>query len=301
MEFEEDLQQSAGVRQIIKLNVGGSKFTTSLSTLRNIPGNMLSAMFSGKFKVLSDEEGYYFIDRDGTYFRHVLNLLRSPTDFRIDLPRGEMLELEREARFYGLYDALVATYVKQSTDKAVELVYSSFSGHYYYVMRNDVGQWVGWTNFEIVPDNHTRDPNNNSDITTNDGSEVDEQNQQEDITADDANDPVSNQYNHPTGSAHTNPTRGASTTSGDHGEPTTTSSSSSLQRSCQRNANYNYVDIYDYTYIRQHSVLIQVCPQCKYGSVDVLGQDVLDEFFLAGRRHLPVQQPRTEHCMICPY
>ena len=37
---------------------------------------MLAAMFSGRHLTAIDEDGRYFIDRDGTHFRHILNFLR---------------------------------------------------------------------------------------------------------------------------------------------------------------------------------------------------------------------------------
>jgi uracil-DNA glycosylase len=37
---------------------------------------MLAAMFSGRHLNSQDEDGRYFIDRDGTHFRHILNFLR---------------------------------------------------------------------------------------------------------------------------------------------------------------------------------------------------------------------------------
>ncbi|KAJ1427784.1 BTB/POZ protein [Ochromonadaceae sp. CCMP2298] len=91
---------------ILKLNVGGAKFTTSISTVHNVKDSMLSAMFSGRHTQIPDAEGYHFIDRDGTHFRHILNLLRFPTEFEVDLPEGELRELEREAQYYGLSEIL---------------------------------------------------------------------------------------------------------------------------------------------------------------------------------------------------
>ena len=61
----------------IKLNVGGQYFTTSLETLTKDPGSMLHAMFSGRFDTKPAEDGSYFIDRDGTHFRYILNYLRT--------------------------------------------------------------------------------------------------------------------------------------------------------------------------------------------------------------------------------
>lgn len=37
---------------------------------------MLAAMFSGRHELDTDSEGQYFIDRDGAYFKHILNFLR---------------------------------------------------------------------------------------------------------------------------------------------------------------------------------------------------------------------------------
>ena len=85
----------------IKLNVGGQYFTTSVQTLTQDKGSMLHAMFSGRFDTKPGEDGSYFIDRDGTHFRYILNYLRTgylliPDD---KLIRKEILE---EAEFYQI-------------------------------------------------------------------------------------------------------------------------------------------------------------------------------------------------------
>ena len=60
----------------IKLNVGGKIYKTTLDTLKKDPDSMLCAMFSGRFELKADEDdGAYFIDRDGKLFRWVLNQL----------------------------------------------------------------------------------------------------------------------------------------------------------------------------------------------------------------------------------
>jgi len=61
----------------LKLDVGGIKFSTTLTTLTADPNSMFAAMFSGRFPVEKNEEGYIFIDRDGHYFNHILNWLRN--------------------------------------------------------------------------------------------------------------------------------------------------------------------------------------------------------------------------------
>ncbi|XP_070577397.1 BTB/POZ domain-containing protein KCTD7-like [Ptychodera flava] len=83
---------------VVRLNVGGMHFTTRLSTLRKHDGSVLAAMFSGRHIAEKDEDGRFFIDRDGTYFIHILNYLRDEV-----LPPPEVVTLVYdEAQYYGL-------------------------------------------------------------------------------------------------------------------------------------------------------------------------------------------------------
>ncbi|KAL1918600.1 uncharacterized protein VTP21DRAFT_2622 [Calcarisporiella thermophila] len=86
----------------IKLNVGGLLFETSLTTLKRDPNSMLAAMFSGRHSLKPDPDGSYFIDRDGTHFRLILNYLR---DFRMPPQQLDDItvdEITREAAFYQI-------------------------------------------------------------------------------------------------------------------------------------------------------------------------------------------------------
>ena len=85
----------------VKLNVGGHHFTTSVQTLTKDPNSMLAAMFSGKFEMKPSEDGTFFIDRDGTYFRFILNYL---CNGELILSEGPtfLKELEAEAKFYQI-------------------------------------------------------------------------------------------------------------------------------------------------------------------------------------------------------
>ena len=62
---------------------------------------MLAAMFSRKFEMQPSEDGSFFIDRDGTYFRFILNFLRTG---KLTLPEGATFtkELGEEAEFYQI-------------------------------------------------------------------------------------------------------------------------------------------------------------------------------------------------------
>ena len=85
----------------VKLNVGGDKFETTLSTLTRQPDSTLAVMFSGRHEVPQDDDGYVFIDRDGTHFRTILNFLRTGV---LDLPKSQKAanELTRELQYYQL-------------------------------------------------------------------------------------------------------------------------------------------------------------------------------------------------------
>ena len=77
---------------------------------------MLHAMFSGRFDTKANEDGSYFIDRDGTHFRYILNYLRTG---QLVVPEDNTVrrELLTEAEFYqvqGIIDELKARPFKDS-------------------------------------------------------------------------------------------------------------------------------------------------------------------------------------------
>eukprot|EP00112_Aurelia_sp_Birch-Aquarium-sp1_P022347 Seg627.4 transcript_id=Seg627.4/GoldUCD/mRNA.D3Y31 product="BTB/POZ domain-containing protein KCTD6" protein_id=Seg627.4/GoldUCD/D3Y31 len=88
--------------EVIKLNVGGHIFQTSLQNMRKYPESTLAAMFSENFDLVKGDDGAYFIDRDETLFRHILNFLRSgngPSDRVVEASAEDLI---REAEFFGL-------------------------------------------------------------------------------------------------------------------------------------------------------------------------------------------------------
>jgi len=90
-------------KEKVRLNVGGNVFETSITTLKRDPQSMLAAMFSGRHSLVAEADGSYFIDRDGTHFRLILNYLR---DLRIPptVTDDQKIcdELIQEARFYQI-------------------------------------------------------------------------------------------------------------------------------------------------------------------------------------------------------
>ncbi|KAM1737986.1 hypothetical protein ACFX11_013858 [Malus domestica] len=108
---------------LIRLNIGGKKFCTTIDTLTHRePDSMLAAMFSGRHSLCQDaEKGYVFLDRDGKHFRHILNWLRDgvvPT-----LKDSIYSELLREAEYYqllGLMDGINAVLNKKREDEELD-------------------------------------------------------------------------------------------------------------------------------------------------------------------------------------
>jgi len=81
--------------------------------LNLMPGSMLHAMFSGRFDTKPSEDGSYFIDRDGTHFRYILNYLRNG---QLIVPEDEMArireELLAEAEFYQVQEIIEQLKIK---------------------------------------------------------------------------------------------------------------------------------------------------------------------------------------------
>jgi len=104
--WEAEKAELAGVQDfqpIVNLNVGGVRVTTSLTTLNRFPDSMIGCMFSGRHALSKGEDGYFFIDRDGTHFRHILSFLRAPEGYKVvGVADAEKEELRRECEYYGI-------------------------------------------------------------------------------------------------------------------------------------------------------------------------------------------------------
>jgi len=84
----------------VKLNIGGTKFLTSKSTLSSVGTNFFTKLLSEDMPSSRDEEGCYFIDRNGKTFQILLDFLR--TGELIIPPTVNERAVYLEADFYSI-------------------------------------------------------------------------------------------------------------------------------------------------------------------------------------------------------
>lgn len=83
---------------IVHLNVGGTRFSTSRHTLMWVPDSFFTALLSGRISSFRDETGAIFIDRDPKLFATILNYLRTrDIDLSVDIRA-----FRHEAEYYGI-------------------------------------------------------------------------------------------------------------------------------------------------------------------------------------------------------
>lgn len=103
---------------IVNLNVGGQRFSTSRQTLTWIPDTFFTAMLSGLISTNRDDQGYIFIDRDPKLFSIILNYLRTKElgkmkekkeiqfniwkDYILDISNCDLHMLKHECEFYAV-------------------------------------------------------------------------------------------------------------------------------------------------------------------------------------------------------
>ena len=98
--------------------------------VQNVIGDvdkMLTTMFSGRFSLEPQKDGSFFIDRDPTHFRLVLNFLRTGT---VILPSDQTArdELLLEAEFYNIKQMIDELSGIPSTLPVVNPTASEFTG-----------------------------------------------------------------------------------------------------------------------------------------------------------------------------
>ena len=137
-QLQEEIQLMSEVNKIqdarIKLDIGGHIYATSILTLTKDPQSMLAAMFSGRHSVKKEEDGSYFIDRDGTHFRYILNYLRDGGFKDGTLPGDILTELQTEAEYYqlsGLVDLIQSILSERLNEMGESRIKLDIGGHVY--------------------------------------------------------------------------------------------------------------------------------------------------------------------------
>lgn len=93
------MAEGAMSSEIVHLNVGGTRFSTSQQTLTWNPNTFFTSLLSGRISSHKDESGAIFIDRDPKLFSVILNFLRTK---EIQLRHVDLSALRHEAEFYGI-------------------------------------------------------------------------------------------------------------------------------------------------------------------------------------------------------
>ena len=96
-------QKQVNQHEPIVLNVGGTRYETSLSTLLSHDTSFFNKMFNGTYSTQPSLDGSYFIDRDGRHFHFILSYLRRG---KVHIPSQNKLcvldNLLEEAAYYQL-------------------------------------------------------------------------------------------------------------------------------------------------------------------------------------------------------
>jgi len=88
------------IPKIVRLNIGGKLFYTTPDTLRSRGDNFFTGLLSGRISSTKDENGAYFIDRNGDLFAPILDYLRSG---ELIIPKHiEVSQIENEAQFFSV-------------------------------------------------------------------------------------------------------------------------------------------------------------------------------------------------------
>ena len=153
----------------VRLNVGGEIFTTSRETLTHNRESLFPLILDGRIPCAKDGQGNYFIDRDGSHFRHILNFLCNeylmlPNDF------DAFNRLAAEADFYKLpllkeHIESVFTIQQHQKDDSGSLVLDVFQPNtrgmfIAYTNADDVRSKLGFVKFAKGDDNKTAKSDN---------------------------------------------------------------------------------------------------------------------------------------------
>eukprot|EP01116_Phalansterium_solitarium_P006720 TRINITY_DN19068_c0_g1_i1.p1 TRINITY_DN19068_c0_g1~~TRINITY_DN19068_c0_g1_i1.p1 ORF type:complete len:282 (-),score=18.43 TRINITY_DN19068_c0_g1_i1:171-1016(-) len=103
----------------VKLDIGGHRFTTTRATLTSQfePNSYFTALFSGRHELQLDDDGFFFIDRDGHLFGKILSWLRSGV-LPVVASEHERASLLAEAEYFAL-DGLAHSLRTRASPEAI--------------------------------------------------------------------------------------------------------------------------------------------------------------------------------------
>jgi len=96
-----DQEDEIDISQPITFNVGGTLFSTNLTTLRSVEGTRFWRMFRGGMPRTSSNDGTYFIDRSPRTFEYVMDYLRTG-DLFVSNDAEVRIQLLDDAEYFGL-------------------------------------------------------------------------------------------------------------------------------------------------------------------------------------------------------
>jgi hypothetical protein len=132
----------------ITLNIGGTKFTTTISTLTSQPDTFFTAMFSGNFPIITESDGSIFIDRSPKYFEYILDYLRSNKYVTEELTKKELQKILVEAEYYQLSDLVKIVTSKLSRYRHINLYITT--GYDLTDPKDDVYIVLANNNFKLI-------------------------------------------------------------------------------------------------------------------------------------------------------
>ena len=93
-------------RQCVTLNVGGTRYTTTRSTLLSQDNTFFTSLLSQEWAGQGDSQQEFLVDRDGDLFKHILRYMRESHEGQLEVIKTwtetDRNLLLQEANFFGL-------------------------------------------------------------------------------------------------------------------------------------------------------------------------------------------------------
>jgi len=139
---------AAKLEDVVELNVGGKRFTTTKATLLKHRGSFFDALLDTNHSLRS-KNGEFFIDHDPKYFRLILNFLRDGEFLDSDIKDVVLDELGREFDFFKIPRPLI---LEQQKIKQMPALLLPFEGGTLLSddLKKKVTEWVPQKKFSLL-------------------------------------------------------------------------------------------------------------------------------------------------------